>query len=65
MEAHLVGDLHDLGYNAISSMSVFGPKASKRMTEDSAINNIKDVGADAVITIVLSCIISGCKFSGR
>ncbi|HEY8690377.1 MAG TPA: hypothetical protein VIM07_14160 [Chitinophagaceae bacterium] len=53
MEAHLVGDLHDIGYNAISSMSVFGPKAFKRMTEDSAINNIKDVGADAVITIVL------------
>ena len=53
MEEHLVGDLRDLGYNAISAMSVFGPKAFRRMSEDSVINNIKDVGADAVITIVL------------
>ncbi len=53
METHFVGDLHGLGYNAISSMSVFGPRAFRRMTEDSAVNTIKNVGADAVITIVL------------
>jgi hypothetical protein len=53
MEEHLVGDLHDLGYNAVTSMSVFGPQAFRRMSEDSAVNYIKNAGADGVITIVL------------
>ena len=53
MEDHLVGDLTDLGYNAVSSMSVFGPNAFKRMSEEFAVNSIKDAGADGVITIVL------------
>ena len=53
METHFVGDLQGLGYNAISSMSVFGPRAFRRMTEDSAVNTITNTGADAVITIVL------------
>jgi hypothetical protein len=53
MEAHLVGDLRDLGYNAITSISVFGPNAFTRMSEESALNYIREAEADAVITIVL------------
>lgn len=53
MEQHFVGDLNDLGYNAIPSMSAFGPHAFRKMNKDSAVDLIRTTGADAVITIVL------------
>ncbi|MBL7747979.1 MAG: hypothetical protein JNM19_11155 [Chitinophagaceae bacterium] len=53
MENHLVGDLKDLGYNAVSSMGEYGPKAFDNMTEEEAIGKIKNGGIDAVVTIVL------------
>ena len=53
MEEHLIGDLQRLGYTAVSSMAVFGPAAFTRMTEENAINQVTEAGADAVLTIVL------------
>lgn len=53
MENHLVSDLKDLGYNAVSSMGEYGPKAFDNMTEEEAIGKIKNGGIDAVVTIVL------------
>lgn len=53
MEDHLVGDLKELGYNAVSSLREFGPKAFENMEEKEALNNIRNNGIDAVITVVL------------
>jgi hypothetical protein len=53
MENHLVGDLEELGYNAVSSMKEYGPKAFDKMDEEAAIDKIKNSGIDAVLTIVL------------
>jgi len=53
MENHLVDDLKELGYNAVSSLHEYGPKAFDSMDETAAINKLKDSGVDAVLTIVL------------
>ena len=53
MENHLVDDLQQRGYTAISSLRQYGPKAFDKMDEDVAIGKIKNTGIDAVITIVL------------
>ncbi len=53
MEAHMAGDLVDLGYNAVSAFKVFGPGAFKNLSREQAIEKIKQNGVDAVITIVL------------
>jgi len=53
MEDHFVGDLKELGYNAVSSFTEYGPKAFDNMDEASALNKLKNSGIDAVITIVL------------
>lgn len=53
METHLVGDLKEMGYNAVSSLQEYGPKAFTGLNEESAISKIKDSGVDAVLTIVL------------
>lgn len=53
MENHMVGDLKDLGYDAVSSLQVYGPKAFDKMEEPEVINSLKSSGIDAVITIVL------------
>ncbi|HRO47545.1 hypothetical protein [Agriterribacter sp.] len=53
MEAHLAEDLKRLGYNAVSSLEEYGPKAFDKMDEDAALEKLKDSGIDAVITIVL------------
>jgi hypothetical protein len=53
MENHMVGDLKDLGYNAVSSLQEYGPKAFDKMDEATALKNLKDKGVDAVITIVM------------
>jgi hypothetical protein len=53
MENHFVGDLKELGYDAVSSLQEYGPKAFDKMTEEEAIIKLKSGGVDAVITIVL------------
>lgn len=53
MEEHMVGDLLAKGYNAVSSLQEYGPKAFDGMDEQAAMNKLKDSGVDAVITIVL------------
>ncbi len=53
MEDHLAGDLKDLGYEAVTSLQEYGPKAFDNMDEATAIQNLKKNGFDAVFTIVL------------
>lgn len=53
MESHMVGDLIHLGYNAISSLQEFGPKAFEKRTEAAILQQLKDAGTDAVVTISL------------
>jgi hypothetical protein len=37
MENHLVGDLQQLGYTAVSSLKEYGPKAFDKMDEEAAL----------------------------
>ncbi len=53
MEDHLTGDLKNQGYNAISSLNEYGPKAFRQMSEEAVLDKIQHSGFDAVITIVL------------
>jgi hypothetical protein len=53
MENHLAGDLKALGYNAVSSLQEYGPKAFDNMDEEIALDKLNSSGVDAVITIVL------------
>lgn len=53
MENHLAGDLQSLGYNAVSALKEYGPKAFDKMSEEAAIEKFKGGGIDAVLTIVL------------
>jgi hypothetical protein len=53
MEQHLVGDLKDLGYNAVCSCDEYNPKAFENMSEEQAISKLRNSGVDAVLTIVL------------
>jgi len=53
MENHLAADLRDLGYNAVSALQEYGPKAFDKMTEEEALAKLKNSGVDAVVTIVL------------
>jgi hypothetical protein len=53
MEMHMVGDLKDLGYDAVCSCDEYNPKAFETLTEQQAIDKLKNSGVDAVITVVL------------
>jgi hypothetical protein len=53
MENHLAGDLKDLGYNSVSSLQEYGPRAFDKMDEPQVLDKLKNRGVDAVITIVL------------
>jgi hypothetical protein len=53
MENHFVGDLKALGYDAVSSLREYGPKAFDNIDEAAAVQNMKNSGVDAVMTIVL------------
>jgi hypothetical protein len=53
MENHLLGDLKELGYNAVSSLQEYGPKVFDKMDEEAALEKLKNSGVDAVVTIVL------------
>lgn len=53
MENHLAGDLKELGYNAVTSLQEYGPKAFDGMDESAVINKLKNSGVDGILTIVL------------
>ena len=53
MENHLVGDLSEHGYAALSSLKEYGPKSFENLREEDVINKLRSSGIDAVITIVL------------
>ena len=53
MEQHVLGDLKELGYNAVCACEEFGPKAFENMTEKEALGKLSNSGVDAVLTIVL------------
>lgn len=53
MENHFVNDLKELGYNAVSSLREYGPRAFDNLDENAAVDKLKNSGIDAVVTIVL------------
>ncbi len=53
MENHLQDDLQDLGFNAVSSMKLYGPTSFERMNENALLSKIEVDGVDALLTIVL------------
>jgi hypothetical protein len=53
MEQHIVGDLKELGYNAVCSCDEYNPKAFEGMNENQAIAKLRNSGVDAVLTVTL------------
>jgi len=53
MEQHLADDLIAQGISATTSLKEFGPKAFENLDEAAAIEKLKNLGIEAVITIVL------------
>jgi hypothetical protein len=53
METHLVNDLISKGYRAFASTDVYRAKADKKLTSAEILDEFKNTGIDAVITIVL------------
>lgn len=53
METHLVNDLVSKGYHAIASTDVYREKAYKKLSSAEILDEFKNTGIDAVITIVL------------
>ena len=51
MEQHLVADLKAKGYDAVSALAEWGPKAFEKMDEAQVLNQLQHSGADAVMTI--------------
>jgi hypothetical protein len=50
IENALVAQLNNLGYNAVSAMQQYGPKAFDKIEEDAIVEQLKSSGFDAVIT---------------
>lgn len=53
MEMHIVNDLKSMGYDAFSSMSIYGAKAFSRLSSTEIVEQFNHSGVDAVVTIVL------------
>jgi hypothetical protein len=53
MEQHIVDDLKELGYDAVCSCDEYNPKKFEGMNEKQAVDQLKNSGVDAVLTIVL------------
>ena len=53
MEAHIVGDLKSLGYDAICSCEEYDAKTFANMKESEALQKLNGGGIDAVLTVVL------------
>ncbi|HEY6502925.1 MAG TPA: hypothetical protein VIZ28_03020 [Chitinophagaceae bacterium] len=53
MEEQLVGELKELGYDAVCSCDEFGPKAFDKIDEKTALAKLSSSGIDGVLTVVL------------
>lgn len=53
METHLVNDLVSKGYHAIASTEVYKEKAYKKLSSAEILDEFRNTGIDAVVTIVL------------
>jgi hypothetical protein len=53
MERHVADDLIEKGYNVVTALNAYGPKAFENIDENTALDKLKNSGVDAVITIVL------------
>jgi hypothetical protein len=53
MEMHLADDLSAKGYNAFSSLKIYGPKSFRQENEKTILQQIQQEGYDALLTIVL------------
>lgn len=53
MEQHMVGDLKELGYDAVCSCEEYNPKAFEGLSEKEAITKLRNSGVDAVVTVTL------------
>ncbi|MEP6712345.1 MAG: hypothetical protein ABJA37_08020 [Ferruginibacter sp.] len=53
VENELVSQLKSLGYNAVSALAEFGPKAFAKVKEEDLTAQLKSTGYDAVLTTVL------------
>ena len=53
MEEHIIGDLKELGYDAVCSCMEYDKKAFDNMKEQEAIQKLNTGGIDAVLTVVL------------
>lgn len=53
MEQHMVGDLKELGYDAICSCEEYNPKTFEGLNEKEAIAKLRNSGVDAVLTVTL------------
>jgi hypothetical protein len=53
IETHIVNDLIDKGYHAVSSLEVYKSKAYKKLTAKEIVDEFNTTGVDAVITMVL------------
>ena len=53
MEGHLADDLNAKGYNATSSLKIYGPKSFQQVNEKTMLQQLQKEGYDALLTIVL------------
>ena len=53
MENHIIGDLNNIGYTALSSLKEYGPNAFKKGDTAAALTKLKESNVDAVLTVVL------------
>src|SRR3954468_24697585 len=53
MEEQLADELRDEGYNAITSISLYGPKSFQKLTAEQALREVRSKDIDGVITIGL------------
>ena len=53
MEAQLAADLQKFGYDAVSATDEFGSTAFRGMTEQEALQGLRDEGIEQVVTITL------------
>jgi hypothetical protein len=53
MEEQLAQELKEDGYNAVTSMSLFGPKSFENLSKEQALKEVKSKNIDGVITIGL------------
>jgi hypothetical protein len=53
MEDQLAQELKEEGYNAVTSMSLYGPKSFRNLTAEEALDKVRSKDIDGVITIAL------------